>query len=374
MLPVRFVVRSVLVPFSVLSLIAVSAISCSKEPAAPAPATEPTDQALETATSGYLFSRHALIVDDARFQGHPDDDDHDAFMEEVFLPRLFELGEVDERGIWGYDQSSERTSHVPYRFRTGALLRYRTVVWHTHLSTGTPRTGLWENERILGHLSEYVASGGRLLIVGSTVAGTITGTAPFGNLVYPKRPPDNLEGLPPISGYEFTSFLWRSLRFRGAIVSVPFQETEEQKQASTMIGAIPQVAGLPTISLDPTKQDPYEIIDCDNGGGCRFMAGLGRWEGLLPVEPLAAEAEILYRVQTWNQFLDPDVGAIPVQSVVDGAAIVHRFETAAQGSPVGRPGRVVFMGFQPWYFEASGVNALGDELINWLSEEPGVAQ
>ena len=60
--------------------------------------------------------------------------------------------------------------------------------------------------------------------------------------------------------------------------------------------------------------------------------------------------DTLYTAQTWNRSLNSECGDAP--SPVDGAIIGARYESTPADTLAGRQhGRVVYLNFQPWWFE-----------------------
>lgn len=316
---------------------------------------------------GRVFSRFALVIDDARLDGRPSDADHDAFLHDVFLARLYELGPVDQIQLFGSSSGDESHDLDAGQVPLATLMLYKHVIWSCDELPMTRKAGLWVNQRMSGALQTYVERGGRLLIFGNDVAATLTGSASNGSAVYPKYAPANGYGEPPFPGYEAQSFLYRDLGLRSDIVSIPTLGQREQQAASGLVGAEPRLAGWPNLTLDLTKWDPSELLDCEYGPQvCHLRGGIAGWEGT--ATPLEADpTEVLYSARTWNQSWSwQDQQVVPVNSAVDHSALVRRWTPPVANSLAAQRGRVAWMGFQPWYFEAAGVSALGRLLVNWL--------
>lgn len=317
---------------------------------------------------GRVFSRFALVIDDARLDGRPGDAEHDAFLHDVFLARLYELGPVDQVQLFGTGSDDESHDLDAAQLSLATLMLYKHVIWSCDELPVTRRAGLWVNQRISGALQTYVERGGRLLIFGNDVAATLTGSAPNGSAIYPKAAPSNGYGAPAFPGYEPASFLYRDLGLRGDIVSIPTVGVPEQIAASGLVGAEPSLPGWPTLTLDLSKWDPSEMLDCEYGPEvCHLRGGIAGWEGTLAPFSESDPTEVLYGARTWNHAWSwQGQEVVPVSSTVDHAALVRRWTPPVANSLAAQRGRVAWMGFQPWYFEAAGVSALGRLLVNWL--------
>ena len=362
--------------FSAAVLAVALSASCSRESGTPlTPASlnaAPEGSSIDAGTPvGRVFSRFALVIDDARLDGAVSDADHDAYLRDVFLPRLYELGQVDHVQLFGTDSSNEDRDLDAAAVPLFTMLLYKNVIWSCDELPMTRKAGLFVNQHLSDALRRYVERGGHLLIFGNDVATTLTGSASNGNAYFPKPDPNELEGGVPFFGYELNSFLYRDLGARGSIVSIPTEGPVEQRAASGLIGAEPILAGWPSLQLDVSKWDPSELLDCDSEPQlCHLRGGMSGWEGT--AEPLSGSdpTELLYRARTWNTYYDPTEGeSREVLAAVDHAALVRRWILPLGSAPGGRAGRVAWIGFQPWFFEPAGVAELGRRMVDWLVVE-----
>lgn len=301
---------------------------------------------------GFTFERHALVVDDSRFAGVPNDATHDDFMNRSLLRRIYELGEVDQFST--YVGSQEHPAVDEEDLPLSTLAKYRNVIWHQHANQGDKP--LWIHEVDKKKLSSYLGAGGRMFLAGDRFAAVLEGSR-GGGFGYPKNHPDEDE-----PGYSKDSFIWNFLKIRNRVVSRPNPGDTPEREATGMIGARSLHPAYPDLRLDFAKHNPYDVLN-DN---TQFRSGIGDWEGVrgayLPIERLDG-LDSLYTVVTF----DTTFCCGARESGLGNAVIAQRYESTRIDTLRGTPqGRTILFDFQPWYFEETTVLDAGTSAINWM--------
>lgn len=295
---------------------------------------------------GFGFSKFGLVVDDARFAAGVSDAAHDTWLNETILSRFRDLGGTQDVSIW---TAPREIGTSPSVLRLEDIADYQNLVWSGHPAVNV-HSGLGV-DRIDAVLTSYLNAGGRLFIFG-------------GHLAAMNRASLNYPFPPPGSEAERGKLYFRFLYMRDQVVSSRDRNgaTCYERKSGLHVARSANPA-YPDITLDPQKWNPEEIT------GEEFRGGIADWEGVMQVDGQAPMHEggldTLYTAQTWNRSLNPGCGYAP--SPVDGAIIGARFHSTPADTLAGRQhGRVLYLNFQPWWFEGDNLLDAGTAAVNWL--------
>lgn len=323
-----------------------------------------------------VFTQHkfAYVVDDARFPQAPNDATHDTFLKATMLKRLWDMGRPDEIATFGTTSANEPNAPQATEIRLDTFAQYQNLIWHVELGNNTQLTGLRLHEYRLGRISSFLGAGGRLFMFGGRIASFITGSRNTGNFIYPKTPPNNEDARNPEVGFEDDSWLWKFMHFRSWIVSIPYDASPEQQQASGLVAARSMHPTFPDLSLDHTKWNPSQVQDCSprDSSLCHYKGGMPLWEGIKARSPVSivreAGLDSLYRAKTFNTLYDWRTREpYSIVSNVDNAVMAMRYQSTPADTAAGtQQGRVLWMSFQPYYFLPNGVRDAGTAAINWV--------
>jgi hypothetical protein len=299
----------------------------------------------------FTFRKDALVVDDARFPGLPSDAVHDAFLSATILRRLRMLPQVADVGIW-YGIEGEG----PRILRMEDVADYRTIVWHVNLGSSV-YSGIGDRlGRNVGLLSSFLEEGGQLFMFGGRIAGT-----ELSDLHYPKDPP--------WQEADRNRLYYRFLYMRSEIVGSSDPAGDPCYAAkSGLVLARSNNPAFPDIPIDPAKWDPSAVVNRGKPNA-EYRGGVPFWEGCMggPDQPLVQleGLDTLYTAGTWNRSHRSSCGPLP--STSDGAVLGARYQPTRGDTLLGRQhGRVLYMDFQPWYFQGDRLIDAGTAAVNWL--------
>lgn len=306
----------------------------------------------------FTFEKFALILDDAKFATIPPTDaEHDLFTDSFVTRRFFDLGDVTHRPMYprqGQTDERRTADDIPLEY----YAQFQHIFWNFNLGSVSGQTqGLYLNETEHGRLSSYCSAGGRLFMFGGRISGTMLSES-GGDFHYPKRHPDD----PTNPGFDKDSFIWKFMRYRNDIVSIPDGADARQQEASGLLEARSMHPAYPDLEIDRTKWDPYEHIDSDS----KFKGGFSDWEGVQgnfrPIERLPG-LDTLYTAVTFDTTLccghrDSGLGS---------AIIGQRYHSTALDTLAGtQQGRTIIFSFQSWRLEPGPLLDASTAAINWL--------
>ncbi|MEZ4647624.1 MAG: hypothetical protein R3E97_02355 [Candidatus Eisenbacteria bacterium] len=280
-----------------------------------------------------LTPEGGIIIDDALLPADPLTDQYE---NEILGAALGRLGEVAR------DDVPESGDGPLYEVTMETLARYEIVLWHYSIAPGLDR----RIRRSDAALRRYLRSGGRVFFVGGNLAALLSGT-----LRYPKDAPDDI--LPEWSEHR----LWEELGMRDAITGIRTGASPAEVEASGLVGARPAISSLPELAIDPTKWDPWEILD-----EFSFRGGIARWEGLWNPDGLESPVEPLYSAATF----DTTYSFGPRRSGRDDAVIAWRGVVAPEDGTTFHEGRIAVFDFEPYYFQDEAVETATSAAIEWL--------
>ncbi len=308
----------------------------------------------------FTFERLVLIVDDSKFPTlPPNDQQHDEFMNNVFLRRFQDFGLIKEYPVYG---TPERSSPVgANNMELQDLAQYQHVVWHTQVATTVSQQPLWIVETNKGFLSSYLAAGGRLLMTGGRLSSFLVDVR--GDFTYPKEAPNpDGTGEP---DFQIDSFVWKFMRMRNELVSVATRgpgNSTQRRQASGLVELRSQLVTFPDIPLDFDKRNPWDEVN----GGTSFRGGIVDWEGFQgnqrPILQMAG-LDTIYTPVT----MDTTLQFGKIFGGFDDAVVGWRYESTSADTAAGsQQGRTVVLDFQPYWFDSDAVGNAGTASINWL--------
>jgi hypothetical protein len=307
----------------------------------------------------FLFSRFALIVDDAA-PNYVSDAAHDQFLDDTVFRQLYTYGQVDKWQAFGAGDQLDNPRALP----EDMLVSYQNIIWN--LSYLSRIRSCINATEIAGsrNLSAFLSAGGRLFICGGPVLAACEQRTNF----YPHSPPIPA-GESGASGTDLQERekLWYNLLYmRNTVYSYNDYGAGRtcNPEVGGLVGARSSNPNYPDLFLDTGKWDPSVL----NGQGY-YRSGIREWDGFkyshtYDYPTTLPGLDTLYTAVTWNQGHGRCINAV---GSGNGSVIGWRYlSTRADTLANRQQGRTVVFDFQPWYFTRSRLTDAGTAAINWL--------
>ncbi len=323
----------------------------------------------------YTFAKFALIVDD-EVNDNVSDAIHTGFMRRAIFAHLNDFPNLGAPTLWkAYEVIGGQEVGHPNAIDLETLSEYQHVFWYVNNTHGID-TSFWLSEgtgtQSKRLLTSYVSAGGRLFIMGETLAGFL-----LSDVKYPKTPPK--PGDPTYNDWT-SSFFFKFLYLRNTLVSDTWRNSQLSPPdkacsalASGLIGARSLNPAFPDLFIDPNKWNPLQV------GGNQYLGGRIDWEGVKAASGETVESlpglDSLYAANTWNRLLPTNPsncsqGNLPFGSYYSpayNAIIAQRYQSTKADTLAGiQHGRTMVFDFEPYWYQEAGLFDAGSSAINWL--------
>ena len=312
------------------------------------------------------LDREVLFLDDYRDQLLPLDGQHDAWWDERFRNSgRFTDADLAE-GIWRYDTGGPNdrfylTNHPP---KLSELGRYRLAIWNVNGDGWCGNSGFFQGAVTSSLLRSYLASGGKLWIVGSlSLAATLRGVdcnspdRPFYDPRQPTYPAADTEY--PLA-MEPGDFAFDVLR----IASLRIENDRGEHWENTMVAAEAYDPEHPILNdlwvdaakFNPTAWENRALPFVDAVFDPILLEGLHDNPGSL---------EPIYKYVAANEVRPVGRGEIPVSPFRDKICATRWHDP----DPARTEGRVAWFGFPLYFMLDDQAQDAFNRMVDWFREE-----